>query len=112
MARGRRNARSPRPAATDAAILPTFGGTAGVSRLSTAVTRSASAENFDASKGGGARSSEGTGAVPGCGARLPPAAAEVASANVARSPRRSARGTRRRYPDVCNRRVNVDEPAR
>jgi hypothetical protein len=54
-----------RPAATGGAILPTFGGTAGVSRLSNAVTRSASAENFDASKGGGARSSEGTGAAAG-----------------------------------------------
>ena len=57
-----------RPAATGGAILPTFGGTAGVSRLSTAVTRSASAENFDASKGGGARSSKGTGA--GCAREL------------------------------------------
>ena len=53
----------PRPVATSSAVLPTFGGTAGLARLSGAVTRSASAENFDASKGGGARGEDGTGAA-------------------------------------------------
>ena len=37
-------------------------GIGGLSQLSDAVTRSISAENFDGSKGGGARATEGTGA--------------------------------------------------
>ena len=49
------------PAAASAVVPSTFGGTSGISRLSAAVSRSATAENFDARKGGGARASTGTG---------------------------------------------------
>jgi Protein of unknown function (DUF2961) len=58
---GARKSTAARPEATSAAIPSTFGGVAGISRLSNAVTRSASAENFDAAKGGGGRSETGTG---------------------------------------------------